>query len=100
MKHALAGRDPGVPTIVLAHQPRAASEAIEWKDVHLVLCGHMHGGQMMPFTFSVYLFQPFFVGLYEPKPSVFVYVSPGTKYYLFPVRHWFYPEITLITIYN
>ncbi len=95
---ALSGRKEGVPTIVLAHQPWAAVEAIMWNDVRLVLSGHTHGGQIFPAIPFIYLYNPFFVGLYEPRPSVFVHVSPGTVYYMLPFRHYYRPEITEITL--
>lgn len=94
---ALSGRTNGIPTIVLAHQPWAAAEAIMWSDVRLVLSGHTHAGQILPFMLFVYLYNPFYVGLYEPHPHVYVYVNPGTVYYLFPFRHY-RPEITYITL--
>jgi predicted MPP superfamily phosphohydrolase len=100
VKHALTGRKDGVPTVVLAHQPSAALEAIEWKDVRLVLSGHTHAGQFFPVNMLIYLVNPFFVGLYQPKENVFVYVSPGTKYFLFPIRHFFDPEITNIFLHS
>lgn len=94
---ALSGREDGVPTVVLAHQPWAALEAIMWDDVRLVLSGHTHAGQILPFMPFTYLYNPFHVGLYEPHPQVYVYVNPGTVYYMFPFRHY-RPEITLITL--
>lgn len=94
---ALSGRQKGVPTVVLAHQPWAAVEAIMWNDVRLVLSGHTHAGQIFPAIIPIYFFNPFLVGLYEPRPGVFVYVNPGTLYYLVPFRHY-RPEITAITL--
>ena len=94
---ALSGRTKHVPTIVLAHQPRAAAEAIHWNDVRLVLSGHTHGGQIFPLMIPVYLYNPYFVGLYEPLSHVYVYVSSGTHYYMLPYRHY-RPEITHITL--
>lgn len=97
LHRALSGRTNTVPTIVLAHQPKAAVEAIEWKDVRLVLSGHTHAGQVFPVMIGVYLYNPFFVGLYEPHTDVFVYVSPGVNYFTLPFRHY-RPEITLLTL--
>ena len=94
---ALSSRTKGTPTIVLAHQPRAAMEAIQWSDVRLTLSGHTHGGQFFPYSVFVYFLNPLFVGLYEPSPGVFVYVSPGTLYYVIPFRHY-RPEITYFTL--
>ncbi len=94
---ALSGRTLGVPTVVLAHQPWAAAEAIMWDDVRLVLSGHTHAGQILPMMLPTYLYNPFFVGLYQPHPQVYVYVNPGTVYFLLPFRHY-RPEITFITL--
>lgn len=94
---ALTGRTAGRPTIILAHQPKAAFEAIQWNDVMLVLSGHTHAGQILPLAIPVYFFNPFFVGLYEPFPSVYVYVSAGTNYYLLPFRHY-RPELIHFTL--
>ena len=97
LKAALSSRMEGVPTVVLAHQPKAAMEAVKWKDVQLVLSGHTHAGQIILWALFAYLGNPLFVGLYEPQPGVFVYVSPGSLYYLVPFRHY-RPEITLFTL--
>ena len=94
---ALSGRREGVPTVVMAHQPWAAVEALMWSDVRLVLSGHTHAGQIFPMAPFVYLYNPFFVGLYQPSPDVYVYVSPGTLYYLVPFRHY-RSEITYFTL--
>lgn len=94
---ALTGRTKGIPTVVLAHQPRAAAEAIMWDDVRLVLSGHTHAGQIFPWMVVIYLTHPFFAGLYQPVPDVYVYVSPGTLYFMIPFRHY-RPEITYITL--
>lgn len=95
---ALGGRDRGIPTIVLAHQPYAVLEAIHWTDVFLVLSGHTHAGQFFPISLPVYLIQPFFAGLYHPIPNVYVYVSSGTVYNWMPLRDLYPPEIVLVTL--
>lgn len=94
---ALSTRTKGIPTVVMAHQPSAALLTLEWSDVRLILAGHTHAGQFFPFAVAVYFINPFFVGLYEPRPGVFVYVSPGTVYYIVPFRHY-RPEITHFTL--
>lgn len=96
---ALAFRTKGTPTIVLAHQPKAAMEAVEWRDVRLVLAGHTHAGQFFPLSVIIYFLNPLFVGLYEPRPRAFVYVNPGTVYYVIPFRHY-RPEITHFTLFS
>ena len=95
---ALAGRDRGIPTIVLAHQPYAVLEAIHWRDVFLVLSGHTHAGQFFPISVLVYLMHPLFAGLYQPLPNVYVYVSSGTVYNWMPLRDLYPPEIVLVTL--
>ena len=52
---ALSGRTEKTPTIVLAHQPRAAAEAIHWNDVKLVLSRHTHAGQILPLMLPMYI---------------------------------------------
>ena len=91
---ALAGRDKSRTTIVIAHQPNAMREAIEW-GVELVLGGHTHGGQFFPVDIVIYLFNPFFAGLYNPIPDTYVYVNPGTCFYMVPIKHIFRKEIAL-----
>ncbi|XP_003387749.1 PREDICTED: transmembrane protein with metallophosphoesterase domain-like [Amphimedon queenslandica] len=96
---ALSGRTQKIPTVVLAHQPSAAAEAIHWKDVRLVLSGHTHAGQMLPLMLPIYLFNPYFAGLYQPMVGVYVYVSAGTHDYMLHYRHC-KPDITLLTLVN
>ncbi|HLU28734.1 MAG TPA: metallophosphoesterase [Glycomyces sp.] len=48
---ALGGRDPARASILLAHQPRAVEQALDW-GVDLQLSGHTHGGQMWPVHFA------------------------------------------------
>ena len=91
---ALGGRDKGRATLLIAHQPNAMREAIEW-GVELVLGGHTHGGQFFPIDVVIYLFNPFFAGLYNPLPGTYVYVNPGTYFYMVPIKHLFRKEIAL-----
>ncbi|MDA0933888.1 MAG: metallophosphoesterase [Planctomycetota bacterium] len=45
---ALAGRNPGEPTLLLSHHPDLFHAAAE-HDVRWTLAGHTHGGQVAPF---------------------------------------------------
>lgn len=93
---ALAGRDPELPVILLAHDPsswRAASEA----GVDLQLSGHTHGGQVWPFSLLVRLFVGPVAGLYRRGDSQF-YVSRGTGFWGPPMRLGAPAEITELTI--
>lgn len=98
LSKALAGRDPDKALILLAHQPAAAHEAAS-HGVDLQLSGHTHAGQIWPFTYLVYLQQPYRVGLYRYNDTEMqVYVSPGTGYWGPPMRLGTSAEITHITL--
>jgi predicted MPP superfamily phosphohydrolase len=94
---ALAGRDPNKPVILLAHQPAAIIEAAA-HGVDLQLSGHTHGGQRWPFTYLVYLQQPYVEGLYRHNDRTQIYVSPGTGFWGPPMRFGTEAEITHITL--
>jgi predicted MPP superfamily phosphohydrolase len=93
---ALDGRDPSLPLVLLAHQPRHAYEAMA-SGVDLQLAGHTHGGQMFPMTWLIHLAYPFIAGLY-PRGSFQIYVSEGTGYWGPPMRLGTKAEITHITL--
>jgi hypothetical protein len=65
---ATAGRDPSKPIVLLAHQPKAVTEASA-HGVDLMLSGHVHGGQIVPFNWLVKLEQPYVEGLYPRAPA-------------------------------
>jgi hypothetical protein len=81
---ALEGRDPAKAVVLLAHQPKAVSDARR-HDVDLQLSGHVHGGQLVPFNWLVRLDQPFVSGLHLAGKT-WVYVSTGTGYWGPPMR--------------
>ena len=93
---ALAGRDPTLPLVLLAHQPRHAYEAMA-NSVDLQLAGHTHGGQMFQMTWLIHLAYPFIAGLYR-RGNFQIYVSEGTGYWGPPMRLGTKAEITHITL--
>ncbi len=93
---ALAGRDPSRELVLLAHQPRAIAEAAKL-GVGLQLSGHTHGGQLWPWTYMVYLQQPYVSGLHRHGDAQ-IYVSRGTGYWGPPMRVGAPAEITHITL--
>jgi uncharacterized protein len=93
---ALAGRDPSRTVVLLAHQPKAVSEARR-AEVDLQLSGHVHGGQMVPFNWLARLDQPFVAGLHRVDKT-WVYVSTGTGYWGPPMRVGPGAEITHIEL--
>jgi predicted MPP superfamily phosphohydrolase len=93
---ALAGRDPSRAVVLLAHQPKAVSEARR-NEVDLQLSGHVHGGQLVPFNWLARLDQPFVAGLHRVEKT-WVYVSTGTGYWGPPMRVGPGAEITHIEL--
>lgn len=86
----------GVPRILLAHQPRFARAAKDQK-VSLMLSGHTHGGQILPFNAFVKLQQPV-IGGFEVIEGVPTYTSLGTGYWGPPFRIGPRGEVTEITL--
>ncbi len=96
LNKALEGRDPSRAVVLLAHQPRIVEEASE-KGVDLVLSGHTHGGQIWPFSYLVYLQQPYVRGL-KVHNGTKLYLSSGTGFWGPPMRLGTTAEIALITL--
>ncbi|MGW4303945.1 metallophosphoesterase [Streptomyces sp. NPDC004646] len=94
---ALDGADPGLPVLLLAHQPkfidRAAAHGID-----LQLSGHTHGGQIWPFHHLVRLDQPALAGLTRHGASTLLYTSRGTGFWGPPFRVFAPSEITLLVL--
>jgi uncharacterized protein len=98
LRKALAGRDKNKALVLLAHQPVAVHEAAAL-GVDLQLSGHTHGGQLWPFTYLVYLQQPYVDGLHRHRDTnTQIYVSPGTGFWGPPMRLGTAAEITHITL--
>lgn len=88
--------------ILLAHQPKAASKALN-SPFHfdLILSGHTHGGQFFPYNGLIWLGNPFFRGLYEgqgPNGNSQVYVTEGSVFWGSPFRFGSTMEITKIVL--
>ena len=96
LKRALHQVATQYPTVLLAHQPKAAPEASQY-EVDLQLSGHTHGGQIFPFNYFVYLDQPYNRGLYEVG-RLKLYVNEGTGYWGPPLRLGTHSEVTVITL--
>ena len=82
---ALRQTKNGLPTVLLAHQPKVVRDMKD-APVDLILCGHTHGGQIFPFGLLVLLDQPYLSGLYQHSPRTQVFVSNGAGYWGPPVR--------------
>jgi predicted MPP superfamily phosphohydrolase len=94
---ALAGVDPQLPILLLAHQPKQVDGAVA-HGVDLQLSGHTHGGQIWPFHHLVRLDQPVVQGLSRHGPRTQLYTSRGTGFWGPPFRIFAPSEITLITL--
>jgi uncharacterized protein len=94
---ALAGADRGLPTLLLAHQPKQVAHAVN-AGVDLQISGHTHGGQIWPFNFLVRLEQPVVRGLSRHGDRTQLYTSRGTGFWGPPFRVFAPSEITLLTL--
>lgn len=94
---ALAGADPALPVLLLAHQPKQIPQAVA-AGVDLQISGHTHGGQIWPFNVLVRLDQPVVQGLSRHGARTQLYTSRGTGFWGPPFRVFAPSEITLLTL--
>ncbi|MEU7088370.1 metallophosphoesterase [Streptomyces achromogenes] len=94
---ALDGADPGLPVLLLAHQPKFVDRAAA-AGIDLQLSGHTHGGQIWPFHHLVRLDQPALAGLSRHGGRTLLYTSRGTGFWGPPFRVFAPSEITLLVL--
>ncbi|WP_141203438.1 metallophosphoesterase [Streptomyces griseorubiginosus] len=94
---ALDGADPGLPVLLLAHQPKFVDRAAA-AGIDLQLSGHTHGGQIWPFHHLVRLDQPALAGLSRHGVRTLLYTSRGTGFWGPPFRVFAPSEITLLVL--
>jgi uncharacterized protein len=94
---ALAGADPDLPVLLLAHQPKQIGAAVA-HGVDLQISGHTHGGQIWPFHLLVRIDQPVVQGLSRHGARTQLYTSRGTGFWGPPLRIFAPSEITLLTL--
>lgn len=80
--------------ILLIHQPNAGASA---RGFDLQLSGHTHGGQFVPWSLVIKLFQKYAKGTYKTKSHT-IYVNQGTGFWGPPDRLGTSCEITEITL--
>lgn len=97
LEAALAGSDPTLPVLLLAHQPKQVRLAAS-AGVDLQISGHTHGGQIWPFNFLVRLDQPVVHGLSTHGERTQLYTSRGTGFWGPPFRVFAPSEITVLTL--
>ena len=83
-------------TLLLKHRPSINEEAIEFID--LQLSGHVHRGQIFPFSLITKLFHPADAGLYELAQNACLYVSRGSGTWGPPIRFLAPPEVVIIEL--
>jgi len=94
---ALDGADPGLPVVLLAHQPGQVAQA-QAAGVDLQISGHTHGGQIWPFHYLVLTDQPALAGLSRHGDRTQLYTSRGAGFWGPPLRIFAPSEITLLTL--
>ncbi|HCT76117.1 MAG TPA: metallophosphoesterase [Micromonosporaceae bacterium] len=94
---ALAGADADLPVVLLAHQPKQITQAVDF-GVDLQISGHTHGGQIWPFHYLVRVDQPTVQGLTKHGERTQLYTSRGTGFWGPPLRVFAPSEITLLTL--
>lgn len=94
LSKALEMREGGLPSILLAHQPKFSREVKEGDGIDLILSGHTHGGQIFPFGIFVRLDQPYLAGLYQHSQNTQIYVNRGSGFWGPPMRVGSRAEIT------
>ena len=94
---ALAGADPALPVVLLAHQPGQVPAAVV-AGVDLQISGHTHGGQIWPFHYLVLTDQPVLAGLSRHGERTQLYTSRGTGFWGPPIRIFAPSEITVLTL--
>jgi predicted MPP superfamily phosphohydrolase len=94
---ALAGADPQLPVLLVAHQPKFVAKAAA-AGVDLQVSGHTHGGQIWPFNLLVRLEQPAVAGLTRHGQRTQLYTSRGTGFWGPPFRVFAPSEITVLTL--
>jgi predicted MPP superfamily phosphohydrolase len=93
---ALRDRPPGLPVMLLSHQPVAAAHAAE-AGVGLMVSGHTHGGQIPPFQAVTTLAYGYLTGRYEVGRMV-LYVMNGAGFWGPPMRIFADPGIVRFTL--
>ncbi len=96
---ALQDKPAGLVTVLLAHQPQGFRESKK-RGVELTLSGHTHGGQFGFKALKWSLAKPLLkydMGLFHEE-NCRLYVTPGTGYWVLPVRFGLSPEVSLIEL--
>ena len=103
----ISGINNDLPNVVLYHTPLIRPNDLKDCNIYLLLCGHMHGGQMFPFTVIKHFIKKKFVieGLYKSEGNT---IDNDNEHYLYccagtgsggPIGKVFVsPKIGIVTI--
>jgi uncharacterized protein len=83
--------------LLLAHRPESCDEGAK-AGFNLMICGHTHAGQFVPFHFFVSLAHKYYRGLQLHDQKMWVYVSAATGYWGPPLRLGIPSEITVLKL--
>lgn len=83
-------------SLLLAHQPGSVHAAVA-AGVDLMITGHTHAGQFVPFNWLVARAHPYIEGLHHHQ-GMWLYVNRGSGYWGPPLRLGMTNEITLLTL--
>ncbi len=95
-KALLSGFPQDKFTLFLKHRPSVDAEAIPFFD--LQLSGHVHKGQIFPFSLVTKLVHPRDAGLYDVARNAYLYVSRGAGTWGPPMRFLASPEVVIIDL--
>ena len=105
LKHLLEGINNNYPNIFLYHTPLIGIDNLKKYNIFLFLCGHIHGGQMFPFSLIGKCLSKKFIfeGLYqssenEPGKEHYVYCCSGTGTQGPCTRTFITPNVGILTI--
>jgi len=82
--------------LLLKHRPVVEGESLGRFD--LQLSGHVHKGQIFPFSVITHLFYPVKMGYSRPSMTSSLYVSRGSGTWGPPIRFLAPPEVTVIEL--
>jgi predicted MPP superfamily phosphohydrolase len=83
-------------TILLKHRPIVDKNAAPFFD--LQLSGHVHGGQIFPFTVATWLYYPVISGYVKVSDRAYLYESRGAGTWGPPIRFLAPPEVAVIDL--
>ena len=83
-------------TLLLKHRPSIDKEAMAFFD--LQLSGHVHKGQIFPFSLVTKLVHPRDAGLFQVARNAYLYVSRGSGTWGPPIRFLASPEVVIVEL--